>query len=687
MIFKFCPGNVPTGRAVLLLRVKTSVTVLLLLLSSSCWCQQFPAIGQLPASAFPVCGTDTFSQSVVPLGSSGVLQVPGCTTYSDTNPFWYTFTCYKAGTLGFLIKPNNQADDYDWMLFDVTNRDISAIYTDISLVVSGNWSGSSGNTGAIAGASPKIQCGSDPADNITTFTAMPVLKLGHKYLLLISHFNDTQTGYSLIFKGGTALINDPALPAVVTVTPLCDRQTLGIHINQRMRCKSLAADGTDFSIAGTSVTVSSARGINCNNAFDMDSVQLSLSAPLVPGDYILTVMNGSDENTLLNDCGSQIPEGDHLSFTVLPPKPTPFDNLTTVSCAPYTLQLVFSDPMLCSSIAADGSDFKIIGSPAVSISRASGNCAGEVSNIITVTLSAPIVLNGFYQIVLETGSDGNTIINQCGLETPAGGSLPFSILDTVSAAFNYTVDWGCRYDTISISYVAANGINQWNWTIDSSNFESSLFQPLIIESDFGQKTLQHIVSNGFCTDTATQIINLNNKLVAAFSTAGQVCPKDVIPIINTSAGRIIQWSWDFGDGTVSADKSPQDHLYPDTWAGKTYTMSLAVRDDIGCTDTVSAQIIKLQSCYITVPNAFTPNGDGKNDYLYPLNGFMGTNMEFIVYNRYGQRVFESRDWSRKWDGKINGVTQPFGTYVWTLSYTDPPSGKNFFLKGTSVLIR
>ena len=76
-----------------------------------------------------------------------------------------------------------------------------------------------------------------------------------------------------------------------------------------------------------------------------------------------------------------------------------------------------------------------------------------------------------------------------------------------------------------------------------------------------------------------------------------------------------------------------------------------------------------------------------NDYLYPLNAYKADHLEFRVFNRYGQLVFETRDWLQKWDGTINGTPQPAGTYVWTLRYTDRDSGRNFFQKGTSILIR
>jgi gliding motility-associated-like protein len=88
-----------------------------------------------------------------------------------------------------------------------------------------------------------------------------------------------------------------------------------------------------------------------------------------------------------------------------------------------------------------------------------------------------------------------------------------------------------------------------------------------------------------------------------------------------------------------------------------------------------------------VPSGFTPNGDGFNDYLYPLNAYKATKLEFRIFNRYGQLVFETKDWTKKWDGTINGRPQDTGTFVWMLQYTDIDSGKEYFLKGTTVLIR
>jgi gliding motility-associated-like protein len=666
--------------------VKTVLLAHLLLLSTFSWSQTFPVPGQLASTAFPVCGTSIFQQEVVPIGSTTSLAVPGCGAYPDTNPFWYSFTCFVGGTLGFLITPNNRNDDYDWMLFDITGHNPDDVYTNVSLIVTGNWSGSSGLTGAIRGGSTTIECASDPAVYESTYSAMPTLIQGHKYILLVSHYTETQSGYSLAFGSGTAVITDTLKPNLKSASVGCDRKTLTVALNKKMRCNSLTANGSDFLIASSPVSITGASGMNCANGFDMDTIQLTTDTPLPPGNYSLLAQIGTDDNTLLDDCGTQISPGDSVNFKVLPSQPTPFDSLTRPVCAPNILQLVFSNPIQCNSIAADGSDFSISGNPSVSISGAAGVCSNGLTSIINLTLNAPIVITGNFSVILVPGTDGNTIIDMCDMETPPGAVLSFSTKDTVSASFSYNIGFGCKYDTISLNYLADHEVNQWQWNIDSS-VQSALLDPSIVYSIYGLKNIQHIVSNGFCSDTASQVVNLNNTLQAAFQAPNEVCPKDVVNFTNVSIGNIISWNWNFGDGTNSNQQTPQAHLYQNTWAGKTYAVSLIVRNNLGCYDTLTKQITKLQSCYLAVPNAFTPNGDGKNDYLYPLNAFSATNLEFKVFNRYGQLVFETRDWTNKWDGTINGKLQPAGTYVWTLRYTDAASGKDFFMKGTSILIR
>jgi hypothetical protein len=88
-------------------------------------------LGQTPSTAFPVCGTTVFAQETVPTCHTNDLFVPGCQDgagYQNKNPFWYKFTCYSTGSLGFVITPNDLGDDYDWQLYDITGLDPNQVF-------------------------------------------------------------------------------------------------------------------------------------------------------------------------------------------------------------------------------------------------------------------------------------------------------------------------------------------------------------------------------------------------------------------------------------------------------------------------------------------------------------------------------------------------------------------------------
>jgi len=134
-------------------------------------------------------------------------------------------------------------------------------------------------------------------------------------------------------------------------------------------------------------------------------------------------------------------------------------------------------------------------------------------------------------------------------------------------------------------------------------------------------------------------------------------------------------------------QSPPSKHYPITGKETWYAVSLIVANHAGCQDTTGRRIKVYRTCYIAVPTAFTPNADGNNDYLYPLNAYKADNLEFRVFNRLGQLVFQTTDWTVRWDGRVNGHPQSPGAYVWTLQYTDRDSGKKIFRKGTTILVR
>jgi gliding motility-associated-like protein len=655
------------------------------------WGQACTTPGQTPATAFPVCGTTTFQQVNVPICSTNDLFVPGCSgtggaDYENKNPFFYKFTCFVAGTLGFTITPAAANEDYDWQLYDITGLNPNEIFTNTSIIVTGNWSGSYGPTGASASGVNFIQCASSPGDNEPRFAKMPQLIAGHQYLLMVSHYSDTQSGYSLAFGGGTAVITDPALPHLQEAKADCGGQVITVKINKNILCNSLTAAGTEFTLSPAVSTITSAATTTCSPGFDFNLLTLTLSAPLPNGNFDLVIGNGSDGNTLKDYCDNTIPVGERVPFVYAAPQPIFADSIGTPKCAVDSVRVYFPKKIACSSIAADGSDFQVSGGPVpVTVSSAFGNCVNGKTEYVVVKFSSPIYTGGTYQLTLKAGNDGTVVIDECGQETPVQ-TLSFTTVDTVSAVFQYTENLGCRKDTFHFTHNGAHGVNSWQWTFNTTNVTTQ--NHTIIWPATSTNNVQLIVSNGVCRDTATQVIELANEVKASFTMDQFICPEDPLVVTNTSEGNVDNWFWRFDVVATSTQKDPQPVLFPTINREAYYTVKLtAFNNALGCRDSATKNLTVLDHCLIAVPTAFTPNNDGLNDIFKPHNALKADNYEFKVYNRWGQLVFVTKDWRMGWDGKLNGLQQGADVFVWMLSYIHRDTKKPVFQKGTVMLIR
>lgn len=114
---------------------------------------------------------------------------------------------------------------------------------------------------------------------------------------------------------------------------------------------------------------------------------------------------------------------------------------------------------------------------------------------------------------------------------------------------------------------------------------------------------------------------------------------------------------------------------------------LVVTDDAGCADSayVVVRVYQVKPT-IFVPTAFTPNGDGLNDTVYPISVGIRKINYFSIYNRWGQLVFTTTEDRKGWDGRLGGKLQSSAVFVWMVSAEDY-QGVPVFLKGTVALIR
>lgn len=657
----------------------------------SAFAQGCTTLGQTPSTAFPVCGTTVFSQSNVPSCVNSEVKVPGCNanqnTYYDVNPFWYKFTCFTSGSLGFTINPIDPNDDYDWQVFDITGLNPNDVFTNTTIVVGANWSGLTGQTGTSASASGLIECGSFNNNNPPKFSKLPNIVAGHTYLLMVSNFSNSQKGYGLSFNGGTAVITDPKNPLLADVKPNCGGDQLRVKLNKKMKCSSVALNGSDVVSFPGGINAVSVTPVGCNSSFETDSLLITLSQPLAPGNYSLQLKNGSDGNTILDLCDRPIPTTDVLDFAILVSQPTKLDSIVPVGCAPVEVKFVFKKLIKCSSVDPGGSDFVISGSYPVTITGAKTNCNtdGFTSEII-LSFAQPLQTAGAFTVTLKPGFDGNTIVDECNQVTPVT-QISFATKDTVDADFNYSVVYGCLADTIIYAHQGGNGINSWLWNFGSGPAATNQ-NVQVIYNVFGDKTTTLAVSNGLCHDSVTKTIKLDNFLKADFTIDTLNCPEE--PVLMTGVAiseRPITHYWSFGDGQSSTDEQPLQHSYPVSVNTIKYKVSYTITNDLGCTSTTEKIVSVANTCRIDVPNAFTPNGDGVNDFFGPLNAIKADQLIFRVYNRWGNLIFETKDWLTGWDGRYKGIDQDPSTYVWRLSYIHRDTKQSIELKGTVQLIR
>lgn len=187
------------------------------------------------------------------------------------------------------------------------------------------------------------------------------------------------------------------------------------------------------------------------------------------------------------------------------------------------------------------------------------------------------------------------------------------------------------------------------------------------------------------TSTTQQTVQVAGSPTAAFTASPQ--PPSVntpVTFTNGSTPDAVRFKWVFGDGDSleTMSRGPIQHEYNATG---TFNTCLIAYNQIGCADTVCQPIQALVEVAVDVPNAFTPLSGDINSVVM-VKGYGIGKMKFIIWNRWGQKVFESDNKSNGWNGRVKGVLQPMDVYAYTLEveFTD---GTRVTKKGDITLIR
>lgn len=140
--------------------------------------------------------------------------------------------------------------------------------------------------------------------------------------------------------------------------------------------------------------------------------------------------------------------------------------------------------------------------------------------------------------------------------------------------------------------------------------------------------------------------------------------------------------WDFGDGSGGSGEFEPSHTYPEVIDG-VYDVSLIVTNDLGCADTVYGRVAYQDLLIFYVPNAVTVDNTGFNDTFKPVftSRVDPADFHMMIFNRWGEMLFETYDLNEGWDCIYNGVVVQDGVYVWKIDFGDTIDDKQYEFQG------
>jgi gliding motility-associated-like protein len=271
-----------------------------------------------------------------------------------------------------------------------------------------------------------------------------------------------------------------------------------------------------------------------------------------------------------------------------------------------------------------------VGTTTYIVNGSNGTCSGTDSVTVTVSPKPSVdfasdKLSGCAPLNCNLTSNSSIPLNNCVWTFSDGNSA--TGCGGISATFAYS---GC-YDVT----LTASSIDGCMDTLTKSNYICIMPQPI---ADF-------------------------------YSSPDELTSDQLIAVMTNTSTGADEYFWTFGDhsGDISYQDNPK-HTFPNL-AG-TYWITLTATNNAGCTDTVTHPITLTEELIFYVPNTFTPDADKFNEKFQPVftAGFDPYDYTLLIYDRYGEIIFESHNAKVGWDGTYGGHIAQDGVYIWQIQF-------------------
>lgn len=492
----------------------------------------------------------------------------------------------------------------------------------------------------------------------------------------------------------TSLQNGDVVRAILITNPSCtppvSNASNGITINVvtgPMASASILASATTI-CQGTSVIFTATPtngGTSPSYQWQLNGINVGADLPtyttnsLLQGDIVSVIMTSS------LSCVSGSPSTSNaISMSV------------TNSVSP-TVSISSTNPNICTGTAVTFTANSINeGTGPIYQWKLNGNNAGTNSPIFTAS-SFP---NGDIVSVLMTSNANCAVPNSV-----TSNSIPIVISNPVTPAVSISTPLVavCAGSIVNFTANPANGgpLPVYQWQVNglnvgvnspvytSSSLVNSDIVSLLMTSNAACATVSVVTSNSIQMSVINETVTPSIAIVAS---PGIICYGTEVRFTATTVngGNNSRYQWKL-NGTGVGSNSPV-YITNTLNDGEVINCILTSSEQcpspaiVGSNSIVVAMDANTCPQDIYIPTAFTPNRDGKNDILRPVVRGSLIYYEFSIYNRWGQKIFETTDYKRGWDGKVKGIDTNTDTFVWMCTYQFQGKQQTF-LKGVVTLIR
>jgi gliding motility-associated-like protein len=514
----------------------------------------------------------------------------------------------------------------------------------------------------------------------------------------------------------------PGIPLIATikVTPIYNNcvgiiDTFSITVNPR----PVVVAGPDVTVCMDQCMVPSVLCLPSNPIIYTWDNGAATNVPYCPIDDITLTLTGIDANLCTNQDVLQVTyiqetppaifagENDTLCFgeciTIVPDYDGGFPNWSidpTISpfCPPSTNVYILTVTSLNGCVSVDSVQIIVNPLPEV-LANASATtlCEGENLTLwgagaLTYDWTDPIQ-DGVSFVASPSGTNTYEVIG-----TDANGCQNTATIDVIVNPLP-NVLWsadiqngGCLPFETCFTNLSSPGLGKWDFGNGEirETFEDRI---CITYNDFGCYPVSLVVTTAEgCVDSLRQENYICiNPVISQFTPnvlENSIASPDFC-FTNESVNGY-SFLWDFGNIPYNSYSTITHPCFSYDSIGLYTVCLVAYSGQQNCSDTFCTTIRVLDQILLYVPNTFTPDGNGLNETFKPVltSGFDPNGIyEFLIYNRWGEVIFESNEFKSGWDGLFNGEKVQNGTYSWTIKFKDSQNNKIHRYNGHVNLIR